>query len=596
MFDIVVAGSAAVIAVITAIVTYTTGTRQDRSYRWPLMIITAVLLINAARLGTAAYFVAQDEPIPIRPNVIFGAILVSGTLLGVLGIRRIRLSGSSAESARRATLRQMRRTISRAPAPIGLVDERGVYVFVNDAGCAFFRYPREAIIGRSFRDFIADNDGEQGAFARLQRDGVASAQRRILRGDGTTVIVLTDMIAIGDGLQLFVAQDITPQMEAQATARIVEGRLQRAQDVARVGSWEADIDGGHGWWSDGLYHLLGLRPGDVPPAAAPFLERVHPEDRATVRATVERTIRTGTRSRSRFQISLPDGRMRTMRQVAEVIDEADGQPRRITGAIIDITEEARLRDQANRAERFEAITRATAGVVHDFSNLLSVLQNNIALAREMEGAESERRMQKADQAADRARELVARLLDFSRSDATALRPGDGGPVDLAMVVTEAVALSRDQFPPDTTVVIDDLYPAVVIGDADDLHRLCMNLLVNAAEVLQLAAATDPQHRPGQLVVSIRTEPRHPRHHPTVILRFADNGPGMSEDVREHAFDPFFTTKRTQGGSGLGLATTYAIARAHGGMAMIESYSPAGTTVAVRLPLATVSAPDAASTT
>ena len=379
MYEAIAASVAAVLALSAAYLTMSTARRWYPQVRWPWIIVAVVLVANAARLGVAASYAWRDEPVPVTPNIVAGSILVLMVFVGLLGLRRVRPAIGTAEAARRATLRQMRHTMARAPAPIGLVDEQGRYVFVNDAGCAFFRYPREQILGRSFREFIADDPTAQGAFERVRRDGVASTQRRITRGDGTTVIVQVDMISIGDGLQLFFAQDVTPQMEAQAAARVVEGRLQRAQGIARVGSWEVDIPGANDWWSDELYHLLGLRPGEVPPSEATFMSRIHPEDRAQARAAVERTLRSGVRSHSRFRVVLPDGRVRSMRQVAEVV-ERGGQHTRIGGAMIDITEELRLREQASLAERFEAVARATAGVAHDFSNLLSVLRNNLALA------------------------------------------------------------------------------------------------------------------------------------------------------------------------------------------------------------------------
>lgn len=586
MVEATIALIAALLALGAAVFLIATARESYPTRRWPWLLVAFVLIGNATRMGANAVYSYLDRPVPVTANILVGSALLAIVTIGAIGIRRAQPPDGGAEAARRATLRQMRRTMARAPAPIGLVDAEGRYVFVNDAGCAFFRYSREEIIGHTFRDFIADEPGAMGAFERMRREGVASTQRRIRRGDGTTVVVQVDMIALGDGLQLFIAQDITPQMEAQAAARIVEGRLRRAQSVARVGSWEADIPGGNAWWSDELYHLLGLRPGEVPPSEATFMSRVHPEDRALARAGVARTVRSGVRSHSRFRILLPDGRLRSMRQVAEIV-ERSGQRTRVSGALIDITEELRLREQADQAERFEAVARATAGVAHDFSNLLSVLRNNLALSREMEGEARDQRLQKAEQAADRARELVARLLEFSRSGAQTVRPGDGGPVDLASVAREAAALAREQMPPGAEVLVEAPETAIVTGDADDLHRLCMNLLVNAAEAL---AGRPPGRRPPRVTVHVRAGEEGALRRPLATLRVSDNGPGMPPAVRDHAFEPFFTTKATQGGSGLGLATVYAIARAHGGSARIEDEPGGGVAIVVRLPLAVPAVP------
>jgi signal transduction histidine kinase len=130
--------------------------------------------------------------------------------------------------------------------------------------------------------------------------------------------------------------------------------------------------------------------------------------------------------------------------------------------------------------------------------------------------------------------------------------------------------------------LDAALPALR-GRADQLVQLVMNLVVNAADAVRGAAASDPHGgrdalRKGRVQVSTLTKGKN------ATLLIADNGPGMDEDVRRKAFDPLFTTKPAGQGTGLGLPLCTAIVAGHGGHIQLDSTPGRGTTVIVVLPL------------
>jgi two-component system, cell cycle sensor histidine kinase and response regulator CckA len=116
----------------------------------------------------------------------------------------------------------------------------------------------------------------------------------------------------------------------------------------------------------------------------------------------------------------------------------------------------------------------------------------------------------------------------------------------------------------------------------------MNLAINARDAmteggtLTIATSVLP-HGAGveATLPSLKTQP-------CVLLRVADTGAGMSDDVRAHIFEPFFTTKENGRGSGLGLATVYGIVKQSGGEILVSSRVGEGTTFQIGLPLARVS--------
>jgi signal transduction histidine kinase len=109
----------------------------------------------------------------------------------------------------------------------------------------------------------------------------------------------------------------------------------------------------------------------------------------------------------------------------------------------------------------------------------------------------------------------------------------------------------------------------VLATASELREVFVNLLRNAVDAIVGA---------GQITARTRAEDGHN------VVEISDTGTGMSPEVQEKLFRPLFTTKGNRG-TGLGLATCYAILRRHGGDIEVESTPNEGTNFIVRLPVA-----------
>ena len=186
-------------------------------------------------------------------------------------------------------------------------------------------------------------------------------------------------------------------------------------------------------------------------------------------------------------------------------------------------------------------------------------------------------------AANRARDLVARILAFSR-------PGMGarGPVTLQDIVAEIATLMRASLP--TSVALDlhlAVDPLVVIGDGAQLHQMVGNLVTNAVQ------ATSGQ---GSVLVSLASSAIDSERDLTVgrlwparyaRLDVADSGPGIPEEQLPRIFDPFFTTKSVGEGTGLGLSLVHGIVLDHAGALEVATRPGQGTTFSVYLPVTDV---------
>jgi len=257
----------------------------------------------------------------------------------------------------------------------------------------------------------------------------------------------------------------------------------------------------------------------------------------------------------------------------------------------DVTARQQSEQKLRQAEKMAAIGRLTAGIVHDFNNLLSTIIGNAELLqRDLAGGGNtapERRLQLVLESAGRGADLVGRLLAFARKQQLA-----PSVVDLNTIVDGMHALMRSTVGSAVRLritLLDGLWPALV--DTVQIEHVILNLAVNARDAM-------PQG--GMLTIETANLPASSRGPGEdlppgdyVTLAVTDTGTGMTEEVRRSAFEPFFTTKAPGEGTGLGLSQVYGVVSQSGGGVEIDSVPGRGTTVRIYLPRADVDAAFAA---
>lgn len=134
------------------------------------------------------------------------------------------------------------------------------------------------------------------------------------------------------------ARESAEHRHAAEALRLSEARLAEAQAMAHLGNWNWDIRSGSLSWSDEIYRIFGLHPQAFGATYEAFLERVHPEDRALVRESVDRSLRALGPYAIDHRVLLPDGGIRFVHEQGEVRFDENGLPLRMIGTVQDVTE------------------------------------------------------------------------------------------------------------------------------------------------------------------------------------------------------------------------------------------------------------------
>ena len=254
---------------------------------------------------------------------------------------------------------------------------------------------------------------------------------------------------------------------------------------------------------------------------------------------------------------------------------------RILALARDITERkyaaqelARQREALYQREKLAALGTLLAGVAHELNNPLSVVVARAVLLEEQGDPATQIVAGKIRTAAERCARIVRTFLGMARQ-----QPPERGPVAIEEVVTAALDMTAYAMRTSSVEVTLDQAGDMphVLADADQIHQVLLNLIINAQQALQERPA------PRRIRLATRHDPIADR----VRISVADNGPGIPPHLRARVFEPYFTTKPTGMGTGVGLAVSLGIVEAHGGELTVECPDEGGAVFTIALPVACI---------
>ncbi len=389
-----------------------------------------------------------------------------------------------------------------------------------------------------------------------------------------------------------------------------------AEKLANIGIFEWDIRANQVSWSDGLYHIYGLKPDEFEASFEGFLERIHAPHRERVRQTIETAYREGKPFEMEELIVRPNGEKRVLFTRGEVIQDADSQPIRLIGVCQDVTERkkaerARLKSvklkaeksqlekllkelketqtQLIQSEKMAALGKLTAGIVHEINTpvgalkstmdtmsrcsakINQILENSSTLAEVKNNGDYQKSLkilkenrQVASSASERIIKVVTSLKNFTRLDEAEFEMADiHEGLDSALTLIQHEIKDR--------VLVEQNYsdiPEIRCYPAE-LNQVFMTLLRNAAQAIE---------KKGTITIKTSSDENN------VYVKISDTGKGMPSEKIKSLFELGFTTKDTRVGMGMGLINAYNIIQNHKGELKVESEVGKGCTFTIILPM------------
>jgi PAS domain S-box-containing protein len=395
---------------------------------------------------------------------------------------------------------------------------------------------------------------------------------------GPGIALQVGLFAVVGAVTAYLATRVSA-MGAEREALAGELRQVRleAADVLRsipTGIVTVDGDGRLLYSNPAAEQILGFRERQwMGRSIMPEFAKMAPEFWAALTATarqgvramrVEATVRRADRT-------FPIGVTTTTHKV-----EPGGAPR-VTAIFTDISDSKRLEELHLRAERLEAVAELASSLAHEIRNPLASIRSSVEQLGRAKRANAEDKFFTGliVHESDRLCRLLSEFLDFSRVRVTECRP-----LDLRKVAAAAIELVREHPDCPEGARIDlGGDPTPMEGDEDLLHRVVLNLVLNAVQ----AAGKDARVTVDTGRSAAHNLPGGSGIENPIFLSVSDNGPGIPEPLRTRMFEPFVTGR--DGGTGLGLAIVQRAVAAHRGLVLVDSAPGQRTTFTVYFPAA-----------
>ncbi len=531
---------------------------------------------------------------------------VCAVIASTVDVTELREEASRLRAALAAEVADRDAVVNALPEGVAVHAADGRIVYANQALARMFGAPREALLGarKMPRDWVVTDasgnallpseypvaitlrTGESchGVVLGLERPG---ATRRWLR-------VSSDCIAgPGDRSRGVVVShiDVTAQRDARRALEAANERFAAFAGAspgvlyqlhyARSGEASLRFVAGR------VEELFGLGRAELLEDLHSIWARVHREDLGAIHEAIARALEARAHPAIVARVRNAGDGYRWLRATGEVERSEGGWT--FTGFVVDAHEERLLAEQLRKSQRREAMGDLTAGIAHNFNNVLAVVLPSLEGLRELATLATTEAMpliEDAIEASRRASDLVRQLMHVVRGDLAATNEH----VELTSIVREVESLCRRSF--DRGIEFDVRLPAGQLaysrGRASALHQLLLNLCINARDALD-------GRNDRRIVIELAPAERSERGRPIPgwALSVRDNGVGMDRATQQRIGEPFFTTKGPGRGTGLGLASVLGTLRDVDGELEVESELGVGTAFIVKLP---ASAPPGAEVT
>jgi PAS domain S-box-containing protein len=520
-----------------------------------------------------------------------------GRVVGGMGLASDESDRIRAEAALRESEQRLAVHVRRSPLGVVEFDPLGRIVKWNPSAARIFGWSEAEAVGHLALDLLAPPSAREhltDVFRAIlaRRGGERSVNPNVTK-DGRVVLCdwynteLLDAAGRIIGVASIV-DDVTERHQSEEALKRSETRfrtlIENAPDAIAV--YPPD-DRRIVYANPAFASLLGY---DVPQEilGTPIDALVHPDDRHVLERRRARLAESrGSLPPQEYRMLHKDGSL-VHAEIVSMILEYDGRPNVIAFGR-DLTERRQMQARLLLADRMVSVGTLAAGVAHEINNPLAYVLTNLELVASRRlphlaerlralggeasevGAELERVVGMIDVAregSERVRDIVRDLRTFTRGEEE-----KRSPVDVRRILDASINLAWNEIRHRATLERDYRDVPPVLANEARLGQVFLNLLVNAAQALEVGDA-------ARNVIRVRTATDRGGQ---VVVSVSDSGPGIPADILARIFDPFFTTKPVGLGTGLGLWICQGIVTALGGSVTAESHAGQGAVFRVALP-------------
>gem|GEM_PF-957562 len=405
---------------------------------------------------------------------------------------------------------------------------------------------------------------------------------KVLKKDGSSFTAWFSSTVIKNketpiGIRGFII-DISELKERTAALELLETVIEQVSDAIEI----TDTEGRIQYVNPALEESTGYKRDEMVGKKPKLFKSGHHDDEFY--QELWKTIKSGHKWLGKFINRKKDGSLLHQDTSISPVFDTSGKIVNFVSIKRDVSEEIKREDTIRHFIKMEAMATLTGGIAHDFNNILAGVMGFAELSL-LRGSANDSKLQhnlkQILKGCNRAKKLIAQILQFSHSEEKECRP-----CDIIKVTEDAVDLLRSTLPSNIEIHNQfDSHDAAII-DPTQLQQVIMNLCTNAFHAMEDTG--------GQLTISISNVELSledtldvPNINPATYVKMSisDTGHGMDAETAHKIFDPYFTTKNKDKGTGLGLSVVHGIVRGCGGHINVYSEPDTGTTFDVYIPLA-----------
>jgi len=548
--------------------------------------------------------------------------------------RRLETERQQAEAQILALNNLQQAILNSADYSIISTNAEGVIQTFNAAAQRMLGYTAAEVVGRATSVLIHDGEeiqarakllsaklGQEIApgfdvfVANTLQGNTCEAEWSYVRKDGSHFPVFLSITALRDSQGeiigfLSIAKDITQQKQMEAQLRQVAAHLATAQRIAHLGSWEMDLPTQAITWSEEVFHIFGWDPAGSTPVYDAVIQAIYPDDRDRVVTHIQQSVDRHQPMEQEYRLLRPDGSVRHILSRNETMLDADGDPIRLVGTVLDISDRKQAQEalQETNDQLMNAnleLGRATrlkdeflANMSHELRTPLNaILGMSEGLQECVFGSLNERQL-KAIATIERSGrhllELINDILDVSKIEAGKLELSIGevsisSLCDISLTFVRQMALKKNLC---LTLQLGDRLNHLY-ADERRLRQILINLLNNAVKFT-------PEGGTITLTVKRQIDQTRANASPSpcwIEFSIRDTGIGIAPEQLSTLFQPFVqidsSLNRQYSGTGLGLALVRRLTELHGGEVRVESEPGQGSCFTVRIPEPICPVPDIA---